>query len=150
MKSRLNLSEKTYYRMKQKLLMAGIAFMLVYTTAAQTVRTAANASQLNAAIAASSPGDTIIMTNGTWTNVTINFNASATATQPVVLRAQTPGNVILNGSSSLTFSTPYLMVNGLFFSGGALTGGAIVKFNSTNCRLTNTAIVNYNPPFEIN
>jgi poly(beta-D-mannuronate) lyase len=146
MKPSLNLSGKTSFRIRQKLLMAGIAFMLVYTTAAQTVRTAANASQLNAAIAASNPGDTIIMSNGTWTNVTINFNATATATQPVVLRAQTPGNVILNGSSSLTFSTPYLIVNGLFFNGGVLTGGAIVKFNSTNCRLTNTAIVNYNPP----
>ncbi len=146
MKPFLNLSGKSHFRIKQKLLMAGIAFMLVYTTAAQTVRTAANASQLNAAIAASSPGDIIIMTNGTWTNVTINFNATATATQPVVLKAQTPGQVILNGSSSLVFSAPYLIVNGLYFNGGALTSGAIVRFNSTNCRLTNTAIVNYNPP----
>jgi poly(beta-D-mannuronate) lyase len=146
MKPFLNLSGKSHFRIKQKLLMAGIAFMIVYTTAAQTVRTAANASQLNAAIAASSPGDIIIMTNGTWTNVTINFNATATATQPVVLKAQTPGQVILNGSSSLVFSAPYLMVNGLYFNGGALTSGAIVRFNSTNCRLTNTAIVNYNPP----
>src|SRR5690349_24311580 len=104
MKSLLNLSGKSHFRIKQKLLAAGIAFMLVYTTAAQTVRTVANASQLNAAIAASSPGDIIIMTNGTWTNVTINFNATATATQPVVLKAQTPGQVILNGSSSLVFS----------------------------------------------
>jgi poly(beta-D-mannuronate) lyase len=146
MKPFLNLSGKSHFRIKQKLLMAGIAFMIVYTTAAQTVRTAANASQLNTAIAASSPGDIIIMTNGTWTNVTINFNATATATQPVVLKAQTPGQVILNGSSSLVFSAPYLMVNGLYFNGGALTSGAIVRFNSTNCRLTNTAIVNYNPP----
>ena len=146
MKPFLNLSGKTCLRIREKLLATVFAFLLAFTASAQTVRTAANASQLNAAIAASNPGDTIIMTNGTWTNVTINFNATATATQPVVLRAQTPGNVILNGSSSLTFSTPYLIVNGLFFNGGALTGGAIVKFNSTNCRLTNTAIVNYNPP----
>jgi poly(beta-D-mannuronate) lyase len=80
------------------------------------------------------------MSNGTWTNVAINFNASATASQPIVLRAQTPGNVILNGNSSLKFSAPYLIVNGLYFSGGALTSGSIVRFNSTNCRLTNTAI----------
>ena len=146
MKLFFTLPGKTWFRTVQKLLIAGIAFLLVNTAAAQTVRTASNASQLNAAIAASNPGDTIIMTNGTWTNVTINFNAIATAVQPVVLRAQTPGKVILNGSSSLIFSAPYLMVNGLYFKGGALTTGSIVRFNSTNCRLTNTAIVDYNPP----
>jgi poly(beta-D-mannuronate) lyase len=146
MKLFFNLPGKTYSRTRQKLLAAGFAFLLAHTAAAQTVRTATNASQLHAAIAASNPGDTIIMTNGTWTNVTINFNATATAAQPVVLRAQSPGKVILNGSSSLIFSAPHLIVNGLYFSGGALSGGAIVRFNSTNCRLTNTAIVNYNPP----
>ena len=146
MKQLLNLPGKTYFRPGQKLLVAVFAFLLVYTSTAQTVRTVTNASQLTAAIAASNAGDTIIMSNGTWTNVTINFNATATAALPVVLRAQTPGKVILNGSSSLLFSAPYLIVNGLYFSGGALTTGSIVRFNSTNCRLTNTAILNYNPP----
>jgi len=146
MKLFFTLPGKTWFRTWQNLLSAAFAFLLINTAAAQTVRTAANASQLNAAIAASNPGDTIIMTNGTWTNVAINFNAIATAAQPIVLRAQTPGKVILNGSSSLLFSAPYLMVNGLYFKGGALTTGSIVRFNSTNCRLTNTAIVDYNPP----
>ncbi|THU36934.1 hypothetical protein FAM09_18395 [Niastella caeni] len=130
----------------RKLLAAAFVLLYLYTADGQTVRTAASPTQLNAAIAASNPGDTIIMSNGTWTNVTINFNANATATQPVVLRAQTPGQVILNGSSGLIFSAPYLIVNGLYFRGGVLTTGSIVRFNSTNCRLTNTAIVNYNPP----
>jgi poly(beta-D-mannuronate) lyase len=146
MKQRLNLLGKTHFRTRQKLLAAAFVLLLAYTTDGQTVRTAASSAQLNAAIAASNPGDTIIMSNGTWTNVTINFNANATASQPVVLRAQTPGKVILNGSSSLIFSTPYLIANGLYFRGGVLTTGSIVRFNSTNCRLTNTAIVNYNPP----
>jgi poly(beta-D-mannuronate) lyase len=146
MKLFFNHPGNTHFRIGQKLLIAGFAFLLVYTAAAQTVRTVTNASQLNAAIAASIAGDTIIMINGIWTNVTITFNATATAAQPVVLRAQTPGKVILTGSSSLLFSAPYLIVNGLYFSGGALSSGAIVRFNSTNCRLTNTAIVNYNPP----
>ena len=146
MKLFLTLPGKMHFRPGQRLLTAGFVFLLAYTAAAQTVRTAASVSQLNTAIAASNPGDTIIMINGTWTNVAINFNANATAAQPVVLRAQTPGKVILNGSSNLIFAAPYLIVNGLYFKEGALTSGAIVRFNSTNCRLTNTAIVNYNPP----
>lgn len=138
--------KKPFSRIWQKLPAAAFVLLLAYPAGGQTVRIASNPAQLNSAIAASNPGDTIIMSNGTWTNVAINFNASATANQPVVLRSQTPGKVILNGNSSLIFSAPYLIVNGLYFSGGALTSGSIVRFNSTNCRLTNTAIVNYNPP----
>ncbi|RPE08145.1 T9SS C-terminal target domain-containing protein [Chitinophaga lutea] len=137
---------KQLVRTLPRLAAAGLTLLLTGTAAAQTVRTAASASQLTTAIAASAPGDTIVMTNGTWTNVSINFNATATATQAVVLRAQTPGKVILNGNSSLTFSTPYLIASGLCFKGGALTGGAIVRFSSNYCRLTNSAILNYNPP----
>ncbi|SIO54004.1 chondroitinase-B domain-containing protein [Chitinophaga niabensis] len=136
---------KKRFPLLSKLLTAGCMLLLTTSATAQTVRTAVSAAQLNAAIAASAPGDTIVMTNGTWTNVSINFNASATATQPVTLRAQTPGKVILTGSSTLTFSAPYLVASGLCFKSGALTGGAIVKFNTNNCRLTSTAIVNYNP-----
>lgn len=146
MKLFLTLPGKNHFHAGQKLLTAGFVFLFVYTAGAQTVRSAATAAQLNAAIAASSPGDTIVMINGTWTNVTINFNANATAAQPVVLRSQTPGKVVLDGSSHLVFSAPYLVVSGLYFKEGALTSGAIVRFNSTNCRLTNTSIVNYNPP----
>lgn len=123
-----------------------LAVGITQTTSAQTVRTAASGSQLNAAIAASAPGDTIVMMNGVWTDVSINFGATATATRQVVLRAQTPGKVILTGASTLTFSAPNLVASGLCFKGGALSSGAIVNFNSSNCRLTNTAFIKYNPP----
>lgn len=104
-----------------------------------------NSSQLNTAIASALPGETIVMANGTWTNTTINFNANATAAAPVILKAQTPGGVILNGSSTLTFSAPYLVANGLYFKQGALSSGQVVLFASDNGQLTNSAIVSYNP-----
>lgn len=98
-----------------------------------------------------SAGDTLVMKNGTWTNQSILLKATGTATRPVVLEAETPGEVILNGSSRIGFSGQYIVVSGLYFLNGNLSGSAVIEFRTTtsdyaeNCRLTNTAIVNYNP-----
>ena len=98
-----------------------------------------------------SAGDTIVMKNGTWNNQTISFKATGTALQPVVLMAETPGNVILNGNSRLSFSGSYIIVSGLYFKDGTLSGASVVEFRTstsdiaTHCTLKNSAIVNYNP-----
>lgn len=101
--------------------------------------------QLRAAIAAAKPGDIIVMADGTWTNAEIDFNSAATEQAPVTLKAKNPGKVILTGSSKLVFSKPYLIASGLLFTGGAIKGNSVIEFRSDYCRLTSTAIVNYNP-----
>ena len=103
--------------------------------------------ELNQAIAAAKPGSMITMKDGIWHNVDINFTAKASKSAEITLRAQTPGKVILNGTSKLTFLAPYLIVDGLFFKEGALSesSNSVVTFASENCRLTNVAIVDYNP-----
>lgn len=101
---------------------------------------------LEAAMALALPGDTVVMGNGEWTNVNISFAAKGAPDHPVVLRAETPGEVILNGYSTLTFSSAHLVVEGLCFKGGALNGGSIISFNNDNCRMTQCAIEDYNPP----
>ena len=100
---------------------------------------------LNTAISAARPGDIITMSDGTWTNTTINLTKAGNSTAPITLRAKTPGKVVLNGTSTLTFSAAYCVVSGLNFNQGALSSGQVVIFSSTNCRLTNSAIINYNP-----
>ena len=98
------------------------------------------------------PGDVLIMANGTWRNQIISFVGKGTAQAPVILRAQTPGQVILTGNSRLQMAGEYLVVNGLRFQGGALTNGQkVIEFRISSSsvasfsRLTNTAIINYNP-----
>ncbi len=96
-------------------------------------------------------GDTIVMQNGVWSDKTISFSGQGTQTQPIVLMAETPGEVILNGVSKLSFSGKYIEVNGLFFKEGTSSESDIISFRTTttevaeNCRLTNTAIDSYNP-----
>lgn len=107
---------------------------------------------LNAAIASAQPGDRIVMANGTWRDVDILFAAKGDAGRLITLVAETPGQVILTGSSRLRFSGQYLVVDGLWFKDGALTDGHVIQFRrdssfeSHYCRLTNTAITDYNPP----
>lgn len=96
-------------------------------------------------------GDTIIMKNGTWTNQSILLKGVGTGIQPVVLQAETPGSVILTGTSKLGFSGKYVIVSGLNFKNGTLSGSDVISFRTSsaelaeNCTLSNCAISNYNP-----
>ena len=109
------------------------------------------AAQITTALQTAQPGDIFTMTDGMWTNQRIEFAALGTAAEPITLRAQTPGQVILNGNSKVKISGAHLVVDGLRFDGGALAAGDhIVEFRgsrgaATNSRFTNSAIVNYNP-----
>jgi poly(beta-D-mannuronate) lyase len=106
-----------------------------------------NQTELNSAIATASPGSVIVMKDGVWTDVVIDFKSISSNTAPITLRAQTPGKVILNGGSKLIFSKPNLVIDGLLFQKGTIAkkDAAVVLFNSDNCRLTNSAIIDYNP-----
>ncbi len=111
-----------------------------------------SAAQITTAMQSAQPGDTLIMTNGIWTNQQIRFAGFGSSTNPITLRAETPGQVILNGNSTLDISGSWLVADGLRFEGGALSNGsnAIVEFRgtlgeATNSRLTNSAIIGYNP-----
>ncbi len=112
--------------------------------------TAGNASEVTTALQQAGPGDTVVLTDGVWTNQYIRFNADGTAGNPITLRAETPGGVVLNGSSRLDISGDHLVVDGLHFNGGSLSSGHVVRFTGSNgdanhSRFTNSAITDYNP-----
>ncbi len=96
------------------------------------------------------PGDNIILADGTWTDQHIVLTGTGTSSNPITLRAQTPGGVTLNGTSRLSIGGDWLVADGLNFDGGALSSGHVVEFrngsnHATNSRFTNSAIVDYNP-----
>ncbi len=110
-----------------------------------------NAFEISAAMQNAMPGDTLVMANGTWTDERISFAGNGVAGNPITLRAETPGGVLLNGNSKLSISGDWLVADGLNFDGGALTEGQhVVEFRgsngeATNSRFTNSTIANYNP-----
>lgn len=115
---------------------------------------AADGAALEATIAQATPGDTIIMSDGVWKDVKITFRAQGTVEQPITLRAQIPGKVVLSGQSQLLIAGSHLVVDGLLFKDGSLASSAAISFRgktdefATDCRVTNTAIIDYNPPLE--
>jgi poly(beta-D-mannuronate) lyase len=118
------------------------------STGAQTFKSekkVSDAEELRAALSSAKPGDTIVMRNGVWRDAKLDLRAAGTASASITLRAETPGKVILTGSSSLTYTAPYVNVEGLLFRDGALTSGSVVTFKSDHGRLVDSAIIDYNP-----
>ena len=133
--------------MKYKLLLFILTICSLTVNARKTQVT--SATQINGG--SWSAGDTIEWKNGTWANQVVSFKATGTASQPIVLMAQTPGLVILTGASHIGFSGSCIEVSGLFFKNGNLSTSEIIGFRTSssefgnNCRVTNCAIVDCNP-----
>lgn len=109
-----------------------------------------NANELNEAIANAQPGDEIIMADGEWDDVQIQFIGNGTESQPITLRAETPGKVIIQGESDLKLGGEYLIVDGLYFTNGAAPSASVIQFYvdednlANHSRVTNCVIKDYN------
>lgn len=112
--------------------------------------------ELNKAITDAKPGDEIVMANGKWEDVEIKFRGKGTEKEPIVLRAETNGEVTIEGLSYLKFGGEYLTVEGLYFKNGFSPSNAVIDFKiglkdapdeiSNNCTVTNCVIEDFNKP----
>ena len=104
-----------------------------------------NPGELSAALKAAGAGDSVILAKGTWTDAHLAVERGGSPEQPLTIRAESPGETILTGSSSLKINAPHVTVDGLFFYHGAIRKGAVIEFNSHHGIVRNTAVVDYNP-----
>jgi len=137
--------------MALKSLLICSTFFLISPAIKATEFFVSSVSEINTAMASAQPGDTLTMTNGRWTNANVDLRADGASGNPILIRAETPGLVILGGTSRLSIGGDWLVVDGLLFLGGSLSGDHVVRFrsgngNANNSRLTNTVIDSYNPP----
>ncbi len=111
-----------------------------------------NADDIETAMETAQSGDTLIMTDGTWTDQEIDFVGIGAVGNPITLRPQTPGGVLLTGVSQMRISGSYLVVSGLHFKDGTIENSDhVVQFRgplgeATNCRFTNSVIESYSGP----
>ncbi|MEP0262613.1 chondroitinase-B domain-containing protein [Dokdonia sp.] len=84
--------------------------------------------ELQEAIKNINVGDEIVLKDGIWKDVAIQFYGEGTKDNPIILRAETPGKVILEGNSSLKLGGKYLEVSGLHFKNGFTTEEAVIRF----------------------
>lgn len=105
---------------------------------------------LQQAITNAQPGDEIVMANGVWKDVQIRFTGQGTENAPIILRAETPGEVFIEGASDLKFGGEYLTVSGLYFRNGQTPSRTVIDFRisedtlANHCRVTQCVIEEYN------
>ncbi|NGF58013.1 hypothetical protein G5B00_15965 [Parapedobacter sp. SGR-10] len=106
--------------------------------------------ELKTAIAQAAPGDLILMQDGNWKDLNIIFKGTGTPEKPITLRAQTGGQVVLSGNSSLRMSGEYLVVDGLHFKDGETSLGYLIQFrdekhqHAHHSRITNIVVSEFN------
>lgn len=103
-----------------------------------------NISIINAKMSSAKPGDVITIENGIYSNVMINAEAYGTEKAPITLKAESPGGVILTGNSTISINGSYVVTDGFWFTEGWSARAITFEKNSSNCRLTNTAIIDWN------
>lgn len=114
--------------------------------------------ELHEALANAHPGTRIALEDGEFADVTITWdgNLSAngiggTADAPIILKAETPGEVILTGNSTLRIAGEHMVVEGLYFRNGYSTDDEhVVDFRhgdavARHSTLRDCAVVDYNP-----
>lgn len=119
-----------------------IAFALGLSATAvlASTTTVSSVSALQTAINAAVPGDTIVMTNGTYTTSgSITVKAQGTASAPILILAQSIGGVTIGGSGALKFAAPaaWVTVEGFVFTHG---GTISIPFGTSHIRLTRNII----------
>lgn len=133
--------------------MASLILVLFMVSGCQSDSgTVKNIEEFNAAVKTARPGSEIVMANGIWDNVELVLMAKGTESQKVVLRAETPGEVIITGQSSLSFSGEYIEISGLVFKNGFTPTSEVISFKTkkdelaNNSRVTNCVIDNFTNP----
>lgn len=111
-----------------------------------------NVKEFNKAVESLEPGSKIVLANGTWNDAELVFKGNGTASDSIVLSAETKGKVILTGNSNLSMSGSFLKVEGLVFKNGFTPTNSVISFRqnreemASNSRLTECVIDNYNNP----
>ena len=114
--------------------------------------TVKNIDELNQAISEAIPGTEIVLANVVWKDAEIDFYAIGTASQPIILRAETSGEVFIEGESFLYLGGEHLIVDGLYFRNGYSPRNSIIAFqiseDSTafHSQVTNCVIEDFTKP----
>ena len=146
---------KQTYSLRSALLLASVAVLVrrarctlgVLAVAAVTASTfgattnVGTLGQLQTAINGAKPGDIVILSNGTYTaSAPITITNIATATAPILIKAQSIGGVTIGGSSSFDFQAPaaWVTVQGFVFTNA---GSQLqIEWGTSHCRLSRNVI----------
>ena len=107
-----------------------------------------NVAALPGALGSAGPGDVIVLAKGNWPDAQIKIDRGGSVENPLTIRAESPGETLLTGTSFLEINAPHVVVDGLYFTQGAIDPKqfSVIHFKSHHGTVRNTAVVDYNPP----
>lgn len=137
-----------------RLRVAFLALTLMCASCAQSdhSRIVNTLEEFNEVVGALEPGDTIVLANGTWTDVELQLKGEGLPDNPITLQAEEPGKVIISGQSNLSFSGSHIVISGLVFKDGYTPTSEVISFRTSkedlanSSRVTNTVIDNFSNP----
>ena len=101
---------------------------------------------ISKALPTAAPGDVLVIANGNYRDQVLKWRGKGSQDQPITVRAETPGGVIISGRSSLLIEGEHLVVEGLLFSDGHAAKKNVIEMRGSHCTLRNTVIDSFNPP----
>ena len=121
------------------------SFLFINFANAQDIKVS-NIAEYNAALLRVNSGGTIILKNGEWKDTNLVAHGNGTKENPIIIKAERAGQVILSGDSSLSIYGSHVIVSGLWFKDGKSMSKHVVQFRknskefANNCRFTNSTI----------
>lgn len=112
----------------------------------------ADREEFDRAVSAAEPGDRIVLADGEWRDVQLEFSGEGAEGAPITLTAQTPGKVLLTGRSNLRIGGSHLVVSSLVFRDGYSPTKELIAFRTSsknvarNSRLTEIVIDGFSNP----
>lgn len=126
--------------MTNRPLLAAVAALLLVPPALAAEHPVSSAADIAHLADSLKPGDVVVLKDGDWTDQLITLKASGAEGNPITLRAQTPGKVILTGKSGVTLAGDHLVLSGLYLKNVERAGDAIAV-PGNHCRVTDCAVV---------
>lgn len=107
-------------------------------------------SSLPQQLANASPGDTIVIKEGTYKDIRLNLEGYGSEEAPIVIKAEQPGRVFIEGESNLRLGGEYVEISGLCFRNGHSPQGAVIEYRNgdkvaNHCRITECTVYYFNP-----
>ena len=144
----------TFSRKGRRVLLGALICFAAFCSAASAKETLVkNVAEFDAAVKAAKAGDEIVMADGEWRDVDLHMRGHKVGGWFIILRAQTPGKVVLTGTSRLRISGYSATVRGLLWKDSAAVDDVIsFRLDSKNlahkCHLEDCAILGDMPGTE--
>jgi len=131
---------KTYRKSISLLIIACLSVVIV------TAQKVTRVGDLNELLLALESGSQVIeLADGEYQDLCLDLKRSGSKEQPIVIKAEHPGKVIVKGNTSIVLSGNNIVLSGIDFNKGKRDkDGSLILVSGENNRLTNCRFRNYN------